>query len=61
MSMQSEACQAAAHVARMSRWHAPGSPEVIAARRALISAKIDAVRAELARLQRQLDDLAAAS
>jgi hypothetical protein len=58
MSMQTEAERAATILARAVRWHPPGSPEVLAARRELVRAKLAAKQAELDVLRRELDQIA---
>lgn len=60
MALNEQQIMARRHNA-ISRWHPPGAPEVIAARRALILATIAAKRAEVARLQAELDEMPVAS
>jgi hypothetical protein len=52
---------ARARLGNAVRFHGPNSPEVIAARQALITAKIDAANEQVAKLKAELDETAAAS
>lgn len=53
--------RAAARLAGAVRWKGPDSPEADAARRELAEAKLARAQAEADKLQRELDETAAAS